>query len=93
MFGGIRQNLGLKALAVAAIGLPLMRRFQPFGGAYKPAVDMSALGIISNTMGAGNADLISAGIKYGIATAVDQYLLGGLLGGLGGGNAQTGGGL
>jgi len=63
-------------LAVGAGGLLLAARFQPFGGAYKPALDKVATGVALNAVGMDNSDLITVGLKEGIATLANGYLSG-----------------
>jgi len=77
---GVGRGLSLKALAAGSLGLMVMQRFQPFGGVYKPAVDKIALGIVLPMLKLDNADMLSVGIKEGIATLANQYLAGGLAG-------------
>lgn len=81
--GGVRGILGgimpggiLPAIAGVG-GLIVAQRYQPFGGAYKPAIDKIALGIALPMIGMDNRDMLSVGIKEGIATVVNQYLGGG----------------
>lgn len=65
---------GLVQTVAGAGGLVVMQRYQPFGGAYKPAIDKIALGVVMPMVGMGNKDMLSVGIKEGIATLVNQYL-------------------
>lgn len=89
--GGVRGILGgimpggiLPAVAGVG-GLIVAQRYQPFGGAYKPAIDKIALGVVLPMIGMDNRDMLSVGIKEGIATLVNSYL--------GGGEAVSSGGL
>lgn len=82
--GGIMPG-GILPLAVGTAGLIVAQRYQPFGGQYKSAIDKIALGIVLPMIGMGNQDMLSVGIKEGIATVVNTYL--------GGGAGTTGGGL
>lgn len=90
MLGGAKSNLGLKSIAYSAVALPVVSRFQPFGGRYKGAIDMVAAGFIGNAVKCPSSDLISAGVKIGIANVVDDYLLGSFLGS---GQSSVGGGV
>ena len=65
---------GIMHTAAGAAGLVVMQRYQPFGGSYKPAIDKIALGVVLPMVGMGNKDMLSVGIKEGIATIVNQYL-------------------
>ena len=76
ILGGMRLNW--KSLAVGTAGLVVAQRFQPFGGAYKPAIDKIAVGAIASMAKMDNMDLVTAGIKEGVATLVNQALQGGI---------------
>jgi len=86
---GLGKGLSLKSIAAGSLGLMAMQRFQPFGGIYKPAIDKIALGIVLPMVKLDNQDMLTVGIKEGLATLANQYLLGGFPG-LGIGQAQGG---
>jgi len=75
-FAGLGKGLSIKNLAVGAAALTIAKMFQPFGGNYKPAVDKIACGVILPAIKMDNNDLLTAGIKEGIATLVTGYLSG-----------------
>ena len=79
------RGLGIKGLSVkdmiaGTVGLIVAQRYQPFGGQYKGAVDKVATGLVLNVAKLDNKDLITAGIKEGLATLANSYLSGGGLG-------------
>jgi len=84
---GLGKGLSLKSIAAGSLGLMAMQRFQPFGGVYKPAVDKIVLGIILPMIKLDNQDMLTVGIKEGIATLANQYL------GAGAGIGQVQGGM
>ncbi|MBA7635864.1 hypothetical protein ES703_43468 [subsurface metagenome] len=60
-------------------------------GAYNPAVQKIGAGFILQAIGRDNTDLVSAGVKEGIATVIDNYTSGRGLGlGLGRGRVANG---
>lgn len=71
---GIGKGMTVKSLIAGSAALIVAQRYQPFGGPYKPAIDKVASGIVLNVAHLDNADLISAGIKEGVATLVNGYL-------------------
>jgi len=71
---GLGRGLSLKSVAAGSLGLMAMQRFQPFGGVYKPAIDKIALGILLPMVKLDNQDMLTVGIKEGLATLVNQYL-------------------
>lgn len=77
LFGGIGSP---KGLLIGSVGLMAAQRFQPFGGAYKPAVDKIAVGLVGQAVGMGQSDLLSAGIKEGLATLASGFMGGGGIG-------------
>jgi len=76
-------GLSLKSIGIGTAGLIVAQRFQPFGGAYKPAVDMLAVGLAGGALHMGQHDMLTAGVKVGLATLANGYL---------GGSMGTGGG-
>lgn len=86
-FLGMPKLGNLKELAAGAGALVVMRRYQPFGGAYKPSLDKVAAGVALNAIKLGNSDLVTSGIKEGLSVLVDSFLGGGLsIGESGGGS-------
>ncbi len=71
---GLGRGLSFKGLAAGTLGLILMERYQPFGGVYKPAIDKIAIGIVAPMVGMDNQDMLSVGIKEGLAKVVGGYL-------------------
>jgi hypothetical protein len=76
----------LKNALAGTVGLLLMQNFQPWGGDYKPIVDKVGAGAALSLVGLDNTDLVTAGIKEGIAYTVTKYLQGGGIGGTSGGS-------
>ena len=76
--------MNIKNTGVGVAGLIAARKLNPFGGEYKPEIDMIAAGMITSMAGFNNSDLTTAGAKLGIAHLVDNYLLGGQTLSLGG---------
>lgn len=74
LMGGLGKGLSFKSLAAGTLGLILTDRYQPFGGVYKPAVDKIAIGIVGPMMGLDNQDMLTVGIKEGLARVVGGYL-------------------
>lgn len=74
LMGGLGKGLSFKSLASGTLGLILTDRYQPFGGVYKPAVDKIAIGIVGPMMGLDNQDMLTVGIKEGLARVVGGYL-------------------
>lgn len=81
--GGIGK-VSVKNTAIGTGLLMAMQRFQPFGGNYKPAVDKLAVGVIGKVAKIGQADMLTVGIKEGLATLGNQYLGGGAISPMGG---------
>jgi len=77
MFSGLGRGLSIKSLAAGTVGLILTERYQPFGGIYKPAIDKMAIGLISPMIGMDNQDMLTVGVKEGLAKFVGGYLGGG----------------
>lgn len=77
LLGGLGKGLTLKGIATGTAGLIAAQRLNPFGGIYKPAVDMVASGTVLGMLNMDNNDLVSSGIKVGLSTIVNQYLFGG----------------
>jgi hypothetical protein len=77
--GGIAglRKLSVKNVVVGSLGLWLIRRLNPFGGMYKPAVDKVATGFVLGMAGMDNGDLITVGVKEGVATLADSFIGGG----------------
>jgi hypothetical protein len=73
LFGG--KLGGVLPWAAGIAGLLVASKFQPFGGRYKPVVDSVATGAVLSAVGLDNMDLVTAGAKWGIATAINDYLL------------------
>jgi hypothetical protein len=78
-------KLNVKNMLAGTIGLLLAQNFQPWGGDYKPIVDKIAAGAGLSLVGLDNTDLVTAGVKEGIAYTVTKYLQGGGIGGSSGG--------
>ena len=83
LLGGLGAGLTLKSVAFGTAGLLVAERFQPFGGAYKPAIDKIAIGLVGPMVGMDNHDMLTVGVKEGLATFVDGFL--------GGSSSITGG--
>jgi hypothetical protein len=81
--GFLSGGFSLKSIGIGTLGLVAAQRFQPFGGAYKPAVDMVAVGALGGALHMGQHDMLTAGVKVGLATLVNSYL-GGSVGNGGG---------
>jgi len=77
MFSGLGRGLSIKSLAAGTVGLILTERYQPFGGIYKPAIDKMAIGLVSPMIGMDNQDMLTVGVKEGLAKFVGGYLGGG----------------
>jgi len=74
ILGGLGKGLSLKGIATGTAGLVLTQRFNPFGGSYKPVIDKIGAGLALGMLKMDNADLISSGIKEGLAQVVNSYL-------------------
>ena len=76
LFGGFGKGLTLKSIAVGAGGLVALQKFPVLGfaGAYKSAADKIAIGVIGPMLGADNHDMLTVGIKEGLATFVGGFL-------------------
>jgi len=72
---GIGRGLSFKGLAAGTLGLILAERYQPFGGIYKPAIDKIAIGLVAPMAGMDNHDMLTVGIKEGLAKVVGGYLM------------------
>ena len=74
---GLGKGLSIKGLVTGVAGIALMKKYNPYGGEYKPAIDKIVPGVVLPMIKMDNHDLLTAGIKEALATAVDTYLLGG----------------
>ena len=98
--GGLLTRGGMTNNVVGALGILAAKKVVGENslvglnlGAYNPAVQKIGAGFVLRTVGMSNEDLISAGIKEGFATVIDNYTSGrGLgLGRVVGGNGGNGG--
>lgn len=74
MLGGLGGGLTIKSVAFGTAGLIVANMYQPFGGAYKPAIDKIAIGLVGPMVGMGQHDMLTVGVKEGLATLVSGYL-------------------
>lgn len=74
---GLGSLMNWKNTLIGTGAVIAARKFNPFGGEYKPEVDMIAAGLVSSVAGFDNSDLTTAGAKLALAHVVDNYLLGG----------------
>lgn len=74
LLGGLGGGLTIKGVAFGTAGLMVAQRFQPFGGEYKPAVDKIAIGLVGPMVGMGQHDMLTVGIKEGLATLANSVL-------------------
>ena len=96
--GGLLTRGGMLNNVVGALGILAAKKLVGENsmvglnlGAYNPAVQKIGAGFILQAIGRDNADLMSAGVKEGIATVIDNYTSGRGLGlGLGRGRAANG---
>lgn len=98
--GGFLTGKGMLNNVVGALGILAAKKvvgensmLRISVGTYNPAVQKIAAGFGLRAVGMDNSDLISAGLKEGLATVIDNYTSGrGLgLGRVVGGNAVNGG--
>ena len=74
LLGGIAGGLTLKNVAFGTAGLIVTERFQPYGGAYRGPLNKVLIGIAGPMMGMDNRDMLTVGVKEGLATLVGGYL-------------------
>jgi hypothetical protein len=81
---GLRRDLGIKSAAAGTIGLILAKKVIGDNswlglnlGVWNEPAQKIATGVVAGMAKLDNVDLISAGVKEALATAVDTYLLSG----------------
>ena len=71
---GSVAGLTLKSLAFGTAGIIATDRYQPYGGAYRPALNKVLIGVTGPMVGMDNRDMLTVGVKEGLATFVGGYL-------------------
>lgn len=76
--GLLGGKLTIKSVAIGTAALVAMKRLQPFGGIYKPALDKIASGLALGAVKMDNSDLVTSGVKEALSILVDGFLGGNL---------------